>query len=83
MTTLELQEFAGERRSASRLFDGLRSAIAAVKHWHAKRQTLARLSQLHDYLLLDVGIDPADLYDAVHGEHTSLWEKPHRRPDIR
>ncbi len=83
MTTLELEEYAGERRNAGRMFGGLRAAIAAVKHWHAKRQTLARLSKLDDYLLRDVGIDPAELYDAVHGEHTSLWEKPHLRPDIR
>ena len=83
MTTLEVQEFAGERRNAGRMFDGLMAAVAAVKQWNARRQTLARLSKLDDYLLLDVGIDPADLYDAVHGEHTSLWEKPHLRPDVR
>lgn len=82
MTTIELQEYAGERRDAGRMFDRLRAAVAAAKYWHAKRQTLARLSKLDDYLLRDVGIDPADLY-AVHGEHTSLWEKPHLRPDVR
>jgi uncharacterized protein YjiS (DUF1127 family) len=83
MTTLELQEYAGERRNLGRMLDGLRAVVAAVQYWHAKRQTLARLSQLDDRLLTDVGIDPAELYDAVHGEHTSLWEKPHLRPDIR
>lgn len=83
MTTLELEEYAVERRNAGRVLGGLRAAIAAVGHWHRKRQTLARLSKLDDYLLRDVGIDPAELYDAMYGEHTSLWQKPHLRPDIR
>jgi uncharacterized protein YjiS (DUF1127 family) len=83
MTTLELQEYAGERRNVGRIFGGLRAVVAAAKQWYARRQTLARLSKLDDYLLRDVGIDPAELYDSVHGEHTSLWEKPHLRPDIR
>ena len=83
MTTLELQDFADERPGANGFLSGIRRVLASVKGWYVRRQTLARLSQLSDRQLRDVGFDPSEIYDAVNGQHASLWEKPHNRPDVR
>jgi uncharacterized protein YjiS (DUF1127 family) len=83
MTTLELQDFADQRPGTNGSLSGIRRVLASMKAWYDKRRTLARLSQLSDRQLKDVGFDPSEIYDAVNGQHTSLWEKPHSRPDIR
>lgn len=83
MTTLELRDFADERPSTNGFLGGIRRALASANDWYVRRQTLARLARLSDRQLRDVGFDPAEVYDAVNGQHTSLWEKPHNRPDIR
>jgi uncharacterized protein YjiS (DUF1127 family) len=83
MTTLEFQEFADERPGTNRFLNGLRNGFASVKRWHGRRRTLARLSRLSERQLRDVGLEPSEIYDAINGQHASLWEKPHSRPDIR
>jgi uncharacterized protein YjiS (DUF1127 family) len=83
MTTLELRDFADERPNTNGALGGIRRVLASVKDWYVRRQTLARLSQLSDRQLIDVGFDPSQVYDAVNGQHASLWEKPHNRPDLR
>jgi uncharacterized protein YjiS (DUF1127 family) len=87
MTTLELQEFADERPGTNGFLSCLLRVFASVKRWHGRRQTLARLSRLDERLLRDVGFEPgfepSHVYHALNGQHASLWEKPHSRPDIR
>jgi uncharacterized protein YjiS (DUF1127 family) len=83
VTTLELQEFADERPGTNGFLSGLLRVFASVRRWRAQRLTQARLSQLSERQLKDVGFEPADVYDALNGQHASLWEKPHIRPDIR
>jgi uncharacterized protein YjiS (DUF1127 family) len=85
MTTLELQEFADERPGTNGFF-GLRHILASIKLWYDRRQTLARLSQLDEHQLRDVGFDPADVHDALNGEDALLWEKwekLHGEPETR
>jgi uncharacterized protein YjiS (DUF1127 family) len=83
MTTLEFQEFADERPDTNGFFNGLLGVFAPVKRWHGRRRTLARLSRLSERQLRDVGLEPSEIYDALNGQHASLWQKPHSRPDIR
>lgn len=83
MTTLELQEFADELPGTNGFRGGLLRVFASVKRWRGRRQTLARLSRLSERQLRDVGLEPSDVYDSPDGQHASLWEKPHSRPDIR
>ena len=78
MATLDLQGFAGE---APGLRGRLFRVLASVGRWHAQRQTTAQLSRLSGRQLRDVGIEP--IHGALDGQHASLWEKPHSRPDIR
>ena len=83
MTTLELHELAHERPGTDGFRGDLLRAFASLKRWYGRRQTLARLSRLGERQLRDVGLEPSDVYGARNGQHASLWEKPHIRPDIR
>lgn len=77
------QELAHERPGTNGFRGGLIRVFASVKRWHGRRQTRARLSRLSERQLRDVGLEPSDVYGALNGQHPSLWENPHSRPDIR
>ena len=83
MTTLELLGLANGRPMTKSFLTGLVRIAASVKRWRERRQTLARLSRLSDRQLRDAGLEPSEIYDALNGQHASLWQKPHIRPDIR
>jgi uncharacterized protein YjiS (DUF1127 family) len=79
----ELQEFADERRVITGLRSGFERVFAAVRQWYVRRQTVARLAKLSAHQLRDIGVEPADVYDAVNNHYSALWEKVHLRPDSR
>ena len=73
MTTCELQsksEAANHGPSTS----WLETTLAAVRLWHDRRKALAWLSNLDDYLLRDLGVDPEDVRLALDGRKTRLWD---------
>ena len=83
MTTLELLRLADGRPMTKTFLTGLLRLAASAKRWRDRRHTLARLSQLSDRQVRDAGFEPSEIYDALNGQHASLWQKPHIRPDIR
>lgn len=83
MAALEFEDVAGGQRETGRFREGLLRAFAPMKRWYDRRRTLARLSQLSERQLRDVGQDPDEVFSATNGRPAPLWEKPHIRPDIR
>lgn len=58
-----------------------RAWLAGVRKRREQRLTLYELSRVDDYLLRDMGINPADVRDALAGRRTSVWLDPMRRYD--
>ncbi len=80
MATFE--EFSGESPATNGFHGNLLRIFGSVKHWHDRRQALAKLSQLSERQLRDVGFEPAGICDSLNGP-ASAWVEPHLRPDIR
>ncbi|MGB3338740.1 MAG: DUF1127 domain-containing protein [Devosia sp.] len=75
MTTFELEDVAREQHHTSNPWGAVRQALAAMRQWHDRRRTLARISHLDEHLLRDAGLDPEDVRDALEGDGSALWEK--------
>lgn len=75
MTTFELEHVVDERRGSHKLWSAARQAFAAMRLWHDRRRTLARIAGLDEHLLRDAGLDPDDVRDALNGDASALWEK--------
>jgi uncharacterized protein YjiS (DUF1127 family) len=75
MTTFELEHVAAERFESKHPLVRFGKLVAAMRQWHDRRRTLARISGLDEHLLRDAGFDPDDVRDALRGEGSALWEK--------
>jgi uncharacterized protein YjiS (DUF1127 family) len=58
-----------------------RSWLASARRRRQARLTLFELSRLDAHLLRDMGINPADVRDALAGRWSSVWLDPMRRFD--
>lgn len=75
MTTFELEHVADAQGGSRKLWIAVRQVLAAMRQWHERRQTLARIAGLDEHLLRDSGLDPDDVRDALNGDASALWEK--------
>lgn len=81
MTTLDLlyeraAETAEPRMNLLARFGQIWSGFAQRRR---ARRTVIELSRLDAYLLRDIGIEPMDVYDALHGRKQSILLDPMRR----
>lgn len=79
MTTMELNETLSAPRS--RLAAAIARALAAWRQRRRFRRQVIELSQLDARLLRDMGIEPADVADALRGRKSSILLNPTRRTD--
>ena len=83
MVMFDLDGLADESRMPTGALNILERAVVAIRQWHLKRETAAKLSRLNEHLRRDVGFEPADTYDPLNGGSAALWKKPQLRPDAR
>jgi uncharacterized protein YjiS (DUF1127 family) len=80
MTTYDLpfeREPAAEKRPG--FFPRLKQAWTNLQRRRREAATVIELSRLDARLLRDVGIEPMDVYDALHGRRRSMLFNPERR----
>lgn len=67
MASIDLFEAdaTGGRRPV--ILAGLRRLWATHKRRREERRVILALSQLDEYLLRDIGLEPLDVYDAING----------------
>lgn len=73
MTTFELDRREPKSAAVRPAAGWFAAALAAARRWHERRRTLAQLSELDDYLLRDLGIDPEDLRQARAGKPVVIF----------
>ena len=78
MTTLELYEIGADKSRQSNVIAGLMNLLAT---WRARRRTIPRLAGLDAIQLADIGLERADIEDALDGDARRLWAKIRRRQD--
>jgi uncharacterized protein YjiS (DUF1127 family) len=83
MTTLDFANFADARPGTNSVSGAVLRVVASVNRWYRQRQTLIRLSHLYERLLMDVGLEPSDVYDAPGGKDCRLWAKVYGQPETR
>ena len=80
MTIIDLFEptaLAEAKRPA--VLAGLSRLWAGFARRRAERRAIVELSRLDAHLLRDMGIEPLDVYDALHGRGQSVLFNPMRR----
>lgn len=82
MTTIDLHEAVLELQPDKRRHG--RGIGAMFRRWRkrqSEQRTLEELSRMPVHLLRDIGIDPADVYDALTGNRNSVLFNPIRKPE--
>lgn len=82
-TTTDYDDLAATRpeRRASGLGRAIRAWLIGVRQRREARQVLHELMRLDRHLLRDMGINPADVREALAGRNSSVWLDPMRRFD--
>ncbi|KQW74815.1 hypothetical protein ASC89_24690 [Devosia sp. Root413D1] len=79
MTTLELYEIAADKSRQSSVTRGLMKLALRLATWRARRRTVLRLATLDAFQLADIGLDRADVEDALDGDARRLWARIRQR----
>ncbi|CAN7593039.1 DUF1127 domain-containing protein [Devosia sp. LjRoot16] len=79
MTTLELYEIAADKSRQSSVIGGLMKLALRLATWRARRRTVLRLATLDAFQLADIGLDRADVEDALDGDARRLWARIRQR----
>jgi uncharacterized protein YjiS (DUF1127 family) len=79
MTTLELYEIAADKSRQSSVTGGLMKLALWLATWRARRRTVLRLATLDAFQLADIGLDRADVEDALDGDARRLWARIRQR----
>jgi uncharacterized protein YjiS (DUF1127 family) len=83
MTTLESDDLLALPEKKANLLTRIYRAIARHRAWHARQQALIQLSHYDAHMLRDMGIDPADVDDALNRRSMSPLFYPIRPTDPR
>jgi uncharacterized protein YjiS (DUF1127 family) len=75
MTTYDLHHMTDDRRMFPELVAGVARLVAAVKRHRLRRLTLRSIAHLDALQLEDIGLDPADVTDAMNGDGEVLWSR--------
>jgi uncharacterized protein YjiS (DUF1127 family) len=75
MTTYDLHHVTDDRRMFPDVVAGFTRLIATLKRHHRRRITLRSIAHLDALQLQDIGLDPADVADAMDGDGEVLWSK--------
>lgn len=79
MTTLELYEIAADKSRQSNIVGSLMRLAVRLATWRARRRTILRLAGLDAFQLADIGLEPADVADALDGDARQLWARTRLR----
>lgn len=75
MTTYDLHHVTEDRRMFPAVVAGFTRLITTLKRHHRRRTTLRSIAHLDALQLQDIGLDPADVADAMDGDGEVLWSK--------
>ena len=79
MTTLELYEIAADKSRQVSVIGGLLKLAVRLATWRARRNTILKLATLDAFQLADIGLDRADVEDALDGDARRLWARIRQR----
>ena len=79
MTTLELYEIAADKSRQGSVVGSLLQLAVRLATWRARHQTIVKLASLDAYQLADIGLERADVEDALDGDARRLWARIRQR----
>jgi uncharacterized protein YjiS (DUF1127 family) len=79
MTTIDYNELPVALPERQNLLGILREWLGKMKRRRQERLTLLELSYFDNYLLRDIGINPADVRDALDRRNAAILFDPLRR----